>query len=136
MEPRSLSWWSWLVTVPMLAWGVAGHDAGIAGASALTVAQCVRFALREDGVRSFPFQVRAAYLGLLLLGRWPPLAFLHWIQLTGTTAMVMVGYCPLARVLSLLPWNRRGPLTLRLVRAALLSPPVRGTIVEALRRAG
>jgi hypothetical protein len=54
------------------------------------------------------------------------------VQLVGTWAMVLVGYCPLARALSLLPWNRRQPLSADLVRRTFLSPPVRGSIVEAM----
>jgi hypothetical protein len=34
--------------------------------------------------------------------------------------------------LSLLPWNRRQPLTVGLVRRTFLSAPVRGSIVDAL----
>ena len=46
--------------------------------------------------------------------------------------MVLVGYCPLARMLSLLPWNRRQPLSVALVRRTFLSAPVSGSIVEAM----
>lgn len=52
----------------------------------------------------------------LLLGQWPPLTFVYRIQLAGTTAMGCFDYCPLARILLLMPWNRTGPLTLPLVR--------------------
>ena len=43
--------------------------------------------MRTGSARSFPVQVRLAYLTLLLAGAWEPLAILHWIQLVGTTAM-------------------------------------------------
>ena len=52
---------------------------------------------------------------MLLAGLWPPLSFLHWIQLIGTTARVTTGYCLLARLLSLLPWNRSEKLSGRLI---------------------
>jgi len=60
-----------------------------------------------------------------------PLGFLHWIQLAGTTAMVLVDYCPGARLVSLMPWNRRVPLTLGLVVRTFVRPPVRGSILDA-----
>jgi len=59
------------------------------------------------------------------------LGFLHWIQLAGTTAMVLVDYCPGARLVSLMPWNRRVPLTLGLVVRTFVRPPVRGSILDA-----
>jgi hypothetical protein len=46
--------------------------------------------------------------------------------------MVLVGYCPLARALSLLPWNRSQPLSAALVRRTFVSAPVRGSIVDAI----
>lgn len=51
------------------------------------------------------------YMVLLVCGLWEPLRFLYWIQLIGTSAMVLVGYCLLARILSLMPWNLREPLS-------------------------
>ena len=35
----------------------------------------------------------------------------HVVQLAGTAAMVLVGYCALARTLTLLPLNRSRPLS-------------------------
>jgi len=70
--------------------------------------------------------------GLLIgsLGTIPPLDFIHWIQLAGTAAVVTVGYCPLARILVLMPWNRRRPLTAAQVRNTIVAPPVAGSIME------
>jgi len=68
---------------------------------------------------------------LLALGVAGPLAFIHWIQLAGTTAMVFVGYCPLARMLALMPWNRREPLDRERLVRVLFRPPVQGSILDA-----
>jgi hypothetical protein len=116
----------------LLASHAAGSSAAILAAIALTAVQLVHFAARERALAAFPVQVRAAYLALLAAGLFPPLAFIHWVQLVGTWLMVLVGYCPLARALSLLPWNRRQPLSAALVRRTFLSPPVRGSIVDAV----
>jgi len=82
-------------------------------------------AAREGELAAFPVQVRAAYLALLVAGLYPPLGFIHWVQLVGTWAMVLVGYCPLARALSLLPWNRSQPLSAALVRRTFVSAGAR-----------
>jgi hypothetical protein len=130
---NDIKWWYWLATALLLAaYLLVGRDAAIFAAIALTVVQLVHFAAREGDLAAFPLQVRAAYLALLAAGLYPPLFFIHWIQLFGTWAMVLVGYCPLARMLSLLPWNRRQPLSAALVRRTFLSPPVRGSITEAM----
>ncbi len=135
IEPHDLGWRYWAATVPLLAARFGGWEPALPLALTLTAVQLLHFRIRTGDARSFPVQVRAAYLGLLIAGTWPPLAFLHAIQLVGTTAMVTVGYCPLARCVSLLPWNRRQPLTLALVKRTFLSAPVRGSILAAITTA-
>jgi hypothetical protein len=132
---RGVVWWSWLFTGAALGARRAGWKAGLPLAMALTALQGIYLGLRARRATAFPVQVRAGYLGLLILGSWPPLRALHWAQLAGTATLLRFDYCPLARTLSLLPWNRQAPLTLARVRATFLSPPVQGSIVEALDRA-
>jgi len=129
---RDMGWWYWLVTDLGLVYGLLGGPFGFAPVIGLTLVQCGHYLLRERALRAFPVQVRLGYLGLLLLGQWPPLFFVYWIQLAGTSAMVGFDYCPLARFLSLMPWNRVEPLTLLLVLRTFLSPPVRGNILQGL----
>lgn len=130
---NDIKWWYWLATAMLLAaYLVAGLTTPIFAAIALTAVQLVHFVARERELAAFSVQVRAAYLGLLMIGLYPSLVVIHWIQLVGTWAMVLVGYCPLARALSLLPWNRRQPLSAALVRRTFLSAPVRGSIVDAM----
>jgi hypothetical protein len=69
---------------------------------------------------------------MLLGGLWKPLGILHWIQFVGTWALVLSGYCLMARVLSLLPWNRTEPLSAALVRRTLFSPPTRGNVLQGM----
>lgn len=126
---KSVAWWYWLATVLLLGLGLlGGYFAAFYAAIALTAIQAVHFALRDRSLVSFPVQVRVAYLGLLLLALWSPLRFIYIIQLLGTTAMVTVNYCLLARCLSLLPWNRSHSLSWALVRRTFFSPPMPGRI--------
>ena len=131
MPQRNLGWWLWLATDVALANYLFVDRDFIKAALALALIQVPLFgALR--GWRSFPAQVRIAYGGLMIAGLWPPLAFIHWIQRVGTTAMVLFGYCFLARCLSLLPWNRTAPITPALLTATFFSMPVEGSIVSAM----
>jgi hypothetical protein len=129
---RDLGWWYWLASVALLVAGLAGGPLGFAPVIALNLVQALHFLLREGRVGAFPVQVRLAYLGLLLAGQWQPLQVVYWVQLLGTSAMVLFDYCPLARCLSLMPWNRRAPLSVGLVLRTFLSPPVRGNILQGL----
>ena len=73
------------------------------------------------------------FLGqLLLLGLWEPLQFIHLVQLTGTAAMVLFGYCPLARAMSLLPWNRHEPLSAALIWRTIAELPRIGAVHHGL----
>lgn len=126
-----LTWWLWALTGGAVAASLAGWGPGLRAALALTAVQVVHQAARTRSVHSFPVQVRAAYLLILLAGTWPPLRALHPLQLAGTVALIVFDYCPLARMLSLLPWNRRHPFTLSLLRTTFLSPPVRNIVAAS-----
>jgi hypothetical protein len=128
---RTIGWWYWLATVILIAGSLAGVPGAIGAAIAVCVVQAAHFGAEDGGV-SFPVQIRLAYLGMLLAGLWVPLRFLHWVQLVGTTAFLLTGYCLLARLLSLMPWNRAEPLTAALVRRELFSAPTRGNVRQGL----
>ena len=128
-----LAWWYWAAMVLLLAAETVWPPSAFA-AVGLGVVQSVHFYARTEQMGALPVQVRVAYLGLLVAGLFPPLAFLHWLVLGGTLVRVAFDYCPLARTLALMPWNRHQPLTLRLVRRAYLTPPVAGSILAVLAR--
>jgi hypothetical protein len=118
---RDPAWWYWLLTVSLLAAGIGGRAWGIPLAMVLCVVQIVHFGWHARTPAALPVQVRAAYLILLVVGSWPPMQWVHTVQLLGTSARVLIGYCLLARILSLAPWNRTKPLSLSLVRRTFLS---------------
>jgi len=109
---REFSWWYWAVTDVLLFVGLAGYVDAYYLAIALSVTQIVHFRWLTGDFTAFPTQVRLAYSGLLVLALLPPLRWLYWIPAIGTLAQVLFGYCFLARCLSLMPWNRNGPLNI------------------------
>ena len=129
---RQISWWYWFATLNLLAASLFARPEMIYYAMLLTAWQYMHFALRDRSPVSFSAQIRFAYLGLLALGTWDAFHFIHYLQLIGTTALVTAGYCPVARTLLLMPWNRRVPFSLWLARRAYLTPPVRGSILQIL----
>lgn len=124
----SAIWWG--VTACLLGVALAGSGAALAGAMIATALQALHFRLDGHPARSLPVQVRLAYLGLLLLGAWPPLAALHLLQFAATLLVLTYDYCPLARLLSLAPWNRQAPLSWRLLAWTLFSAPEPGNLLQ------
>ena len=118
---HDLAWWYWLTTVGLLASGLLGWANGIPLAIFLCAVQVIHFGWRTCGITALPVQVRVTYLLLLALGLWTPLQWIHLVQVIGTSARVLVGYCLLARILSLAPWNRVELLSASLVRHTFLS---------------
>jgi hypothetical protein len=66
-------------------------------------------------------QVRLAYALVVGLGLLPHGEALLWVAAIGTQLLLAINYCFAARVLALMPWNRRKPLTLDLVRCNFFS---------------
>lgn len=132
IEYRSVSWWYWLVTVGFLTAGLFGYTQAFGWAIALTIVQFFHFTAREGSVTAFPVQVRLGYLLLLLIALPAPLQWIYWIPTIGTWAQVLFGYCTMARFVSLMPWNRKEPFSVNLVKRTFLAPPVRGNILQGL----
>lgn len=129
---REISWWYWAVTATLLIIGLADRLEAFYLATVLSAIQTAHFRLREGSFIAFPVQVRLAYTAMLALALWEPLNGLFWIPAVGTPLQVLFGYCTLARCLSLLPWNRREPMSRALVRRTFLSKPVRGSVLQGL----
>lgn len=127
-----ISWWYWLAMAVLLTIGLAGHASAFQIAITLGVVQSLHYYPRHNSLITFPVQVRLSYLGLLIVAQWEPLHIIYWIQFAGTTAMVTVNYCPLARFLSLMPWNRTEPFSYALLHRTVMSPPVKGNILQGL----
>lgn len=131
---HDLGWWYWVLTVGLLGAGLFDLSVAIWLAMALCIVQIGHVVRLTRDVIAFPVQVGAAYLGLLVAGLCGPLQWIHWMQLAGTTARVLAGYCLLARALSLAPWNRRQPLTPGLLRRTFFSLQTAGPPCGAVFR--
>jgi hypothetical protein len=97
----------------------------------LTAFQIAHFAIHTQSVRSFPVQVRLGYLLLLIIAAPKEFRWICWVPTIGTWIQVLFGYCPMARTVSLAPWNREQPLSMALLKQAFLSAPARGSFIKA-----
>jgi hypothetical protein len=136
LMPREPTWWVWLATVLLLIAGLAGHTAGFVAAITLSLAQAAFFLWKHFSLTSYPVQIRVAYTALLILCFAPAMRWLYWLPSLGTLALLFFGYCPMARMLSLMPWNRREPLTARLLARTFFTPPVMGRADHGLSSRG
>jgi drug/metabolite transporter (DMT)-like permease len=89
--------------------------------------------LERFNLMAFPVQVRLAYVVWMAIGTYIPfMVWLIWVTTVGLAANLFVGYCPLARMLSLLPFNRNEPFSFDLVKRVFLSPPMKGRFIAPL----
>ncbi|MET0052772.1 MAG: hypothetical protein ABW095_17050 [Candidatus Thiodiazotropha sp.] len=136
IDYREMSWWYWLVTALLLSAGFFVTPDAFLGAIGVTVWQLIHYRLREGSNNAFPVQVRFWYLMLLLVALHGPMQWLYWVPTIGTWAQLIFGYCTMARLVSLFPWNRSEPFTWSLVRRTFFSAPVRGNILQGLPPVG
>jgi hypothetical protein len=91
-------------------------------------------ALFGFNVTPFPVQVRIAYFIWVAVGTYVPyLGVLMYITLVGLATNIFLGYCPLARMMYLMPWNRNEKFSLGLIKRVFFSPPVVGKFEPAAR---
>jgi hypothetical protein len=107
-----LWWWLWVLTGVALVASLAGWGRGLPLAVALTLVQVTHQGMRTGGLTAMSVQTRFLFLFVLLVGAASPaLRVLHVVQVAGIVVRVGLDYCVASRLLALMPWNRREPLT-------------------------
>ena len=131
LEYKEASWWFWVITAIFLSIGVAGYSIGFALAISFSVFQLIYFICKLHSISAFPIQVRFFYLILLLISFPKMLQWLFWLPAIGTWAQVLVGYCLMARCVSMLPWNRQESYSFEYFMRTIFSKPVSGSVKQA-----
>jgi hypothetical protein len=133
MTPHNIIRWSyWAAITALLMVGLAGHPEALYLAVALSFVQLVHYIVRERSLRAFSVQVRMVYAAVMLLDvLWEPLRLHLWWMAFFTLMVVLFDWCLLSRIMVLMPWNRRSPMSWALVRATFFSGPVKGSIAAA-----
>ena len=129
---KYLIWIYWFLTATFLAVSLFINAEAIYVAMAINFIHAAHFYIKSPHITAFPMQVRIGFLGLLAIGMVSPFQWIHWIQLIGGSIMLTTGYCPLARMLSLLPWNRSLPMSFHLLRTVIFTPPTSGNFNRLL----
>lgn len=121
IEPNTLDWWFWALTLICMISGLsgaymAGDDAhlisryGFYGVITISWIQVVYF-VSKTGVVSFPSQVRWVYATFVTIALFDPTLIFYWMLLVGTFMVTFFGRCIIARVLVMMPWNKGVKLT-------------------------
>jgi len=117
------TWLVWAVTAALLWVGLFAWYEAFYVVIGLTVVQTLVVMMRKQPGVGFAVQLRIAFLALLLVCLIPQMSWLFWVPAIGLVALVVFGYCLLARMLSLLPWNRSEPITIGLLGRTFFSRP-------------
>ena len=131
IEYKDKGWWYWLVTwVLLVALMVFGWAMALYLNIILQIVQVVDYRRSEGSVKAFPVQIRIGFLIFLVVGALEFMRWIYWIPVVGVAAQLTVGYCLMARVMSLMPWNLQGPFTWYLFKKTIFSKPVKGSILR------
>ena len=130
IEYKDIGWWYWLVTAILLTIGIFANGLGFVWAIGLTIFQLIHYIIREKNLKAFPVQVRFWYLILLIVSLPESMQWLYWVPTIGTWAQIFFGYCAMARLVSLWPWNRYEKLSLKYLAKTFLSRPVKGSVQQ------
>ncbi len=114
LDFTSLDWWCWATLSISLIGAISGSEAGHRMALVLAGVQVVIWFLRNRNPASLPTQVRVVFLLLFAASFHPFFGSLKWGLAAGTASTAVLGYCPIARILMLMPFNQSDPSALGL----------------------
>jgi hypothetical protein len=100
----------WAITAPLLFASIAGVPWALSAVLALCSLTTIYYAAMLRSVSAYRVQVRMGFMLIAGTALLPGMQWILWIPAVGTSAQVIVGYCPMARILDLMPWNRSEPL--------------------------
>ncbi len=125
----TIAWWYMAATYAAIWAGVLVDPVWFYVAIASCFVQALHFGLEDKNFFSFSCQVRYVFAAILAAGFWEPLHWIYWIPLAGLTVRLTLNYCLLARLVSLLPWNRKQPFSAALFKRTIFSKPTNGCIL-------
>ena len=113
----------WALTAALLAASLGGVAGALAVALGLCAVSTVHYAAKLRSLRAYRVQIRLGFMAVAASALIPGLEPILWLPLLGTTSQVLIGYCPMARFLDLMPWNRARSLTWGLLVEVSTRPP-------------
>ncbi|MEE4176060.1 MAG: hypothetical protein V2I46_00980 [Bacteroides sp.] len=113
IDPNSLIWWFWLLTLLFILAALMGWNPGYYLVMLMSLVQVFYFFRKEKNLMAFPTQIRLVYLLFTLSGFWPAGRFYFFLVLfLGTMMVTFFGRCSIAMVLKRMPWNKNREIRL------------------------
>ena len=107
VEPKSIDWWFWTVTLILIITAVLGWPPGYYFVMIISAIQIIFFGNRFKSFMAFDTQVRIVYFVFTLLGLSETIRLpLYVLLLIGTFMVVVFNRCGIALVLKKMPWNK------------------------------
>jgi len=127
---KRLIWWIWLTIWLVLLVGLFDRSFYQWAVNLSALHSLFFLWLFSFQIKPLPVQVRLAYLIWVFVGTYVPgFIFLMYITTVGLAANLFLNYCPLARLLLLLSWNRSESLSIGFLKEVFFSPPSAGRFV-------
>lgn len=104
---QEIGWWFWAVIMVGIGLGMLNFKWGYPIALVVSAANLVWFVISDRSLTSFSVQVREVWLVFVLLAFLPPLWWFWYLLFIGMVLVVFFDRCGIARVLVLMPWNKR-----------------------------
>lgn len=107
VEPKSIEWWLWTVTLIFIITAVLGWSPGYYFVMIISAIQIIFFWNRFKSLTAFDTQVRIVYFLFTLLGLSETIRLpLYLLLLIGTVMVVVFNRCGIALILKKMPWNK------------------------------
>jgi hypothetical protein len=126
----NIPWWYLAFTELSLLAGLLSDPGWFYAAIALCIIQAIHFGIEDKNFLSLSCQVRYVMLGMFLLGL--QFHWVYWIPAIGLAVRLTLNYCLLARLMTLLPWNRKEHFSWNLFKRTIFSRPTKGPILKAI----
>ncbi|MFZ1908301.1 MAG: hypothetical protein WAU52_04385 [Burkholderiales bacterium] len=107
IAPQDLRWWTWLVTLLLIASALAGWKAGYFLTISVSLVHALFFIEESKSVTDFETQIRITYAALTLFGLIPGVRSVVFPLLLAETLMItFFDRSFIARGLMRMPWNQ------------------------------
>lgn len=125
----TLAWWHWLATAVLIALHYSAWPEAIVPARIMCAAMLL-LRIYQDQKPTRRVQVYAGFLVLLFIGELPYMGWYYYTMLAGTLLNCTIGYCPLDRMLQILPFNTSKPTWLLALRDAAIGNLFVGGLIQ------
>lgn len=122
--------WYWAAVAALLVAGLLRWEPAYALVHLVCATRTVQLAIVKRSLNAFAVQVNVVFLALVVTTNLFAPLVLFSVALLYAGTRTATGYCAIARLLTLLPGNRREPLSFAVVKRTFCARPMPGSILR------